>query len=179
MKHIRLFENFNLSEAGTGYNSWKMYGNINDLADTLNKKLTFERNIRGTFSGFAGMEDILSKMRIISPVIVKNAWDFTEFMKVFDILGNPPMGVFDLSSSSDLSSLKSLKNADEGFYVLRNSSAVNQNILNRIIQASPEAVFIKIEERKLSSSETDEAVRYAQAGSYVRLQDDPDFFILL
>jgi hypothetical protein len=100
-------------------------------------------------------------------------------MKVFDILGNPPMGVFDLSLSSDLSSLKSLKNAAEGFYVLRNSSMVNQNILNRIIQASPEAVFIRIEERKLSSSETDEAVRYAQAGSYVRLQDDPDFFILL
>jgi len=38
MKHIILFENFNLSEAGTGYNSWKMYGNIKDLADTLNKK---------------------------------------------------------------------------------------------------------------------------------------------
>ena len=57
MKHIILFEKFNLSEAGTGYNSWKMYGNINDLADTLNKKLIFERNIRATFSGFTGMED--------------------------------------------------------------------------------------------------------------------------
>lgn len=179
MKHIKIFENFNLSEAGTGYNSWKMFGNINDLADTLNKKLIFERNIRGTFKGFAGMEDIMSKMRIISPVFVRNAWDFTEFMKVFDILGNPPMGVFDLSSSSDLSSLKSLKNSAEGFYVLRNSSMANQNILNRITQASPEAVFIMIEERKLSSSETDQAVKYAQAGSFVSIQEDPNFFILL
>jgi predicted nuclease of predicted toxin-antitoxin system len=56
---------------------------------------------------------------------------------------------------------------------------VDTNILNRIGQKSPEAVFIKIEERKLSSSETDEAVRYAQAGNYVMLQEDPDFFILL
>ena len=76
------------------------------------------------------MEDIMSKMRIISPVLVRNAWDFTEFMKVFDILGNPPMGVFDLSLSSDLSSLKSLKNAAEGFYVLRNSSMVDRHLLD-------------------------------------------------
>jgi predicted nuclease of predicted toxin-antitoxin system len=179
MKHIRIFESFNLSEAGTGYNSWKAYGDINDLADTLNKKITFERNIRATFKGIPGMEKIMAKARMIMPVIVKNAWDFHKFMEVFDILGNPPMGVFDLSTSSDLSSLESLNDAAEGFYVLRNSTMVDTNILNRIGQKSPEAVFIKIEERKLSSSETDEAVRYAQAGNYVMLQEDPDFFILL
>jgi hypothetical protein len=179
MKHIRLFESFNLSEAGTGYNSWKAYGDINDLADTLNKKITFERNIRATFKGIPGMEKIMDKARMIMPVTVKNAWDFHKFMEVFDILGNPPMGVFDLSTSSDLSSLKSLNDAAEGFYVLRNSTMVDMNILNKIGQKSPEAVFIKIEERKLSSSETDEAVKYAQANSYVMLQEDPDFFILL
>jgi hypothetical protein len=179
MKHIKLFENFNISESGTGYNSWKAYGDINDLADTLNKKIAFERQIRATFSGFPGMGNIMSNSRIISPVIVKNAWDFTKFMEVFDILGNPPMGVFDLSSSSDLDSLKALNNAPEGFYVLRNSHMIDQKILDKIIKKSPEAVFIKIEERKLSSSETEESVKYAQAGSYVRIQEDPDFFILL
>ena len=155
-----------------------MYGDVNDLADTLNKKMAFERNIRGTFKGIPGM-DIMSKIRIISPVLVRNAWDFPRFMEVFDVLGNPPMGVFDLSSSVDLSSLKALKNAPEGFYVLRNSHMIDQKILNKIVQASPEAVFIKIEEDKLSSWQTDEAVEYAKAASYVRIQDDPDFFILL
>jgi hypothetical protein len=179
MKHIRLFESFDLSEAGTGYNSWKLYGNINDLADTLNKKITFERNIRATFKGIPGMEKIMAKARTIMPVTVKNAWDFTKFMEVFDILGNSPMGVFDLSSSSDFDSLKALNNATEGFYVLRNSHMIDQKILDKIIKKSPEAVFIKIEERKLSSSEIEESVKYAQAGSYVMLQEDPDFFILL
>jgi hypothetical protein len=182
MKHIKLFENFNLSEAGTGYNSWKMYGDINDLADTLNKKMSFERNIRATFKGFNGIpgaEALMGKIRIISPVLVRNAWDFSKFMEVFDVLGNPPMGVFDLSSSADLSSLRALKNAPEGFYVLRNGHMIDQKILNKIVQASPEAVFINVEENKLSSVEKDEAVQYAQAGSYVRIQDDPDFFILL
>ena len=179
MKHIRLFESFDLSEAGTGYNSWKLYGDINDLADTLNKKLTFERNIRATFKGIPGMEEIMAKARIITPVIVQNAWDFTKFMEVFDVLGDPPMGIFDLSLSSDLNSLKSLKNAAEGFYVLRNSTMMDMNILNKIVQKSPHAVFIRIEDRKLSSGELSGAVEYAKAGSYVSIQDDPNFFILL
>lgn len=178
MKHIRLFESFDLYESRSGYLNWKLEGGIDDLAITLKKKRDFERSTRSTLSGIPGIAS-LGSFRIISPFYIRNVYDFNKFMEVFDILGESPKGVFDLSIDADANYLKSLKGAPEGFYVLRNSGSINQKILDKIVQDSPEAIFIKAEEIPLSAHQLKDALDVARAAAYVHIKSDPDFFIFV
>jgi hypothetical protein len=178
MKHIRLFESFDLDESRSGYLNWKLEGGVDDLAITLKKKRDFERSTRSTLSGIPGISS-LGSFRIISPFYIRNVYDFNKFMEVFDIIGESPKGVFDLSIDADVNYLKSLKGAPEGFYVLRNSDMINQKILDKIVQSSPEAIFVKVEEIPLSDYQLKDALEYARAGARVYLQSDPDFFIFV
>jgi len=176
MRHIKLFESF-LSEArtGTGYNSWKMYGNISDLADTLTKKKDFDKTIGVQLAGF--LPPGFPSFRVIRPFRLKNVVDFNKFMEVFDLIGESPKKVLDLSVPGDLDVFRTLKNAPAGFYVLRNSQGLSKKD-SKIIQEQQDAIFILPEEIPLSPGELKDAIDYAKAGSVVYIQEDPDFFIL-
>lgn len=174
MKHIKLFESFFLSEAGTGYLSWKTHGDINDLADTLLKKQKFEKSTEDVLSGF----NLPVDFKIQTPFLLRNVVDFNKFMSVFTLIGEPPREILDLSNPTDLDTFRSLQNARPGFYVIRNSHKMSREDDN-IIQKNKSAIFIMVEESPLSRSELKAAIDYAKAGSLVMLGSDPNFFILI
>ena len=190
MKHIKLFEtwfhqppaggfptNKNDSSQTAKFTGFKLWGTPNDLAETIAKKKEFENFYTNSFLGMLGKAGAKLPKSGGAPLVVKNVKRISQIMDAFAILGETPQAVLDLADAADLATFRGMNVAQPGYYVLRNSGSINDEVI-KLMQRSEEATIILPEETLLSANELQAQIDYIKLIARTMPSRDPSFFVL-